>query len=101
MSDSLIAFSPAQLAIIVVVLAAALVWAVKFGFTRLIASMDEKFQKIDERFDKLDDTIDGIREGHPTRPEVHAALEGVHRRIDDFHKRRQSSGNHRGVAVNE
>lgn len=90
MPDSLIAFTPAQLAVIVVVLACALVWAVKFGFMRLISSMDEKFDKIDARFDSLDDTIEKIRSDHPTRPEMDKAVEGVHRRIDDIHRRRAS-----------
>lgn len=96
MSDSLIAFSPGQLAVIVVVLACALVWAVKFGFSRMILNMDEKFDKIDKRFDSLDETIEGIRNNHPTRVEMHTAVEGVHRRIDDIHRRR-ASGAHTTV----
>lgn len=86
MSDALVTFSPAQLALAIVILAAALMWSVRFGFTRMIAS-------IDEQFDSLRNDIKDIRSNHPTRPEVTAQIDGVHRRISDLRARhREESG---------
>ena len=70
-------FNAAQLALVVLVLAFALAATLRFGFTRLIKSMDEQFEA-------LRSDIDSIRQFHPTREEVDGKFSGVNRRIDDL-----------------
>ncbi|MBS1765991.1 MAG: hypothetical protein JST05_01115 [Acidobacteria bacterium] len=80
-----VTFSNGQLAIIVLVLAGVLAWALRFGFSRLIHS-------IDDRFDKLEASIKTVREEYAPRAVVDAQFSGVHRRVDDLrrdlHRRR-------------
>ena len=76
-----VTFSPGQLAILVVVLAA-LVW---WGVMRLVSGIDKRFDGIDKRFDAFGQQLDKVRQEHPTRPEMQIGLDGVHRRVDDLH----------------
>lgn len=76
-----VTFSPGQLAILVVVLAA-LVW---WGVMRLVNGIDKRFDGIDKRFDAFGQQLDKVRQEHPTRPEMQIGLDGVHRRVDDLH----------------
>ena len=69
-----VTFSPGQLAILVVVLAA-LVW---WGVMRLVNG-------IDKRFDAFGVQLNDLRKEHPTRHEMELGLDGVHRRVDDLH----------------
>jgi hypothetical protein len=74
-----VTFSNGQLAIIVLVLAGVLAWALRFGFSRLIHS-------IDDRFDKLEASIKEVRDEYAPRAVVDAKFDGVHGRMDDLHR---------------
>lgn len=69
-----VTFSPGQLAVMVIVLAA-LVW---WGVVRLVGSIDKQFEKLAGRLDE-------IPRVHPTRHEMNIAVDGAHKRIDDLH----------------
>ncbi len=91
MTDALVTFTPGQLVLIVTILAGALIWSVRSGGARLLAS-------IDKRFDLMEDSIKDIRSNHPTRYEVNNQIEGVHRRISDFYSTRKSDSTDIGVS---
>ena len=91
MTDALVTFTPGQLVLIVTILAGALIWSVRSGGARLLAS-------IDKRFDLMEDSIKDIRSNHPTSYEVNNQIEGVHRRISDFYSTRKSDSTDIGVS---
>lgn len=72
-------FTNGQLAVLVAVLAAVLAWSLRSGFSRIIGS-------IDARFNALDLAISQIRDDYAPRAEVDAKFSGVHRRVDDLNR---------------